>query len=330
MNMKEIIDRITPDDDERKRGQDVAESVKKALLEEGANPILVGSLAKDTDLSGAKDIDIFIQFEKDTSRDMLEREGLRIGKKALSRLGSKYEIDYAEHPYVRGVVGGFDIEIVPCYRAQKIMSSVDRTPQHTRYVVDKMGKNPLNSQIRLLKQFMRACGVYGADAKVEGFSGYLAELLIIHYGSFENCIRSAGDWSGIPVIDMESHWSGTDTLIGAFVQANMIVIDPVDRCRNVAAAVSKKSLKRFIQKAKEFIESPDEEFFFPKPKPQRSIKCLKSELKNRKTLVCAVLFGHKRMNANNIYAQLRKTCLNMVKSLENMGFEIMENDIWTN
>jgi tRNA nucleotidyltransferase (CCA-adding enzyme) len=37
---------------------------------------------------------------------------------------------------------------------------------------------------------MKGTGVYGAEAKVEGFSGYLTELLVINYGSFPKALEA--------------------------------------------------------------------------------------------------------------------------------------------
>jgi tRNA adenylyltransferase (EC 2.7.7.25) len=49
-------------------------------------------------------------------------------------------------------------------------------------------------EVRLLKKFMKGIGVYGAEIKVKGFSGYVAELLVYFYDSFRNVLppRRAG------------------------------------------------------------------------------------------------------------------------------------------
>ena len=96
-----------------------------------------------------------------------------------------YEIRYAEHPYVHGIVKGVEVDVVPCYRlkdASRIKSAVDRTPFHHEWLKDRIkGKE---NEVRLLKGFLKANGLYGAEYKVRGFSGYLCELLIMFYGSF--------------------------------------------------------------------------------------------------------------------------------------------------
>ncbi len=330
VNLNDMIERITPSADERVREGIVIESVMKRLEMEDADPIIVGSLAKDTDLSGTKDIDIFIQFSKDTSRAKLEREGLRIGKKLFSSFNAIYEIDYAEHPYVKGVIDGFTIEIVPCYKTSKSMSSVDRTPHHTEYVTKRMETMRINPQIRLLKQFMRGAGVYGAEAKVEGFSGYLVELLTIHSGSFERSLETAAAWNDMPIIDLEEYWDSKKALSKVFPEANIIVIDPVDKGRNVAAAVSKRALVRFKIQARQYLECPSETFFFPKPKPIRSKSELEAEIDRRGTLACTIMFKHGKKNANILYAQIRKTSKHIVTRLEEMEFKVFRDDIWTN
>ncbi|MBN2518456.1 MAG: nucleotidyltransferase domain-containing protein, partial [Candidatus Altiarchaeota archaeon] len=74
--------------------------IKKRGLK--VKPLLVGSIAKDTDLRFDKDIDIFLLFEKGVPREVLETEGLAIGKEFFSVLRGRWEVNYAEHPYTKG------------------------------------------------------------------------------------------------------------------------------------------------------------------------------------------------------------------------------------
>ncbi|HQQ25676.1 MAG TPA: nucleotidyltransferase domain-containing protein, partial [Methanomassiliicoccales archaeon] len=131
--------------------------------------MLVGSVAKGTYV-GEPDIDLFVLFPEDVERKDLERVGLRIGQEVLGG-----ETRYAEHPYTHGEMDGFEVDLVPCYEvkdASQIRSAVDRTPFHTRFVLSHLDDGK-RDQVLLLKQFMKGIGVYGAEAKVQGFSGYL-------------------------------------------------------------------------------------------------------------------------------------------------------------
>ena len=43
----------------------------------------------------------------------------------------------------------------------------------------------LKGEVRILKKFFLHIGVYGAEIAKEGFSGYVSEVLISYFGSFE-------------------------------------------------------------------------------------------------------------------------------------------------
>ncbi len=144
--------------------------------------MVVGSVARDTWLSGDRDLDIFLLFPPDLSREDLEEKGLDLARSIARRFTGIFHEKYAEHPYVNATIDGLDVDLVPCYEvasAAAIQSAVDRTPFHTRYISDKIG--PLRDDVLLAKQFAKACGVYGSDQMTEGFSGYLCELLVLHY-----------------------------------------------------------------------------------------------------------------------------------------------------
>ncbi len=330
MNLDAIVERITPTPREREAEARLLERIIGLLKPYPVEPVIVGSYAKDTDLAGNKDLDVFIQFKASTTRQELETEGLRIGKDVLTKLGVEYEIDYAEHPYVKGALGEHAIEIVPCYMDAGIMSAVDRTPMHTSYVRSRIKGTRLNSEIRLLKQFMRGIGVYGAEAKVEGFSGYLVELLTIRYGSFIQALEAAMAWRAPIILDIEGLWDDQSALPKFFPNARLIVVDPVDKTRNVAAAVSKECLARFQLKAHEYVLKPSDEFFFPTPKPVKTAKELKDALKARGSRFIAVVFSHGKLNANTLYSQLKKTVKSVAAEFKENEFRVFRSAIWTN
>lgn len=148
-----------------------------------ATGMLVGSVARKTCVRGDRDLDIFMLFDPDLPREELEREGLSLAHSIASRHAEQAVEKYAEHPYVNATIRGMDIDLVPCYQvasATGIQSAVDRTPFHNRYISARIG--PFTDDVLLLKQFVKAGGVYGSDQMTEGFAGYLCELLTLHYG----------------------------------------------------------------------------------------------------------------------------------------------------
>jgi len=198
-----------------------------------AEPVLVGSVAKGTNLKDG-DIDVFVRFDRKYARAKMEKWGLSIGHFVLRDGKEKY----AEHPYVTGFMNEKKVDIVPCYRmdqGEKKLSSVDRTPLHTEYVKSKLNLEG-KDEVRKLKLFMKYIGVYGADARISGFSGYICELLIINMGDFHRTIEAFAAMRGKLVIGDPENTESFDS--------PAIVIDPTDKTRNAAAAISVENLSR--------------------------------------------------------------------------------------
>jgi tRNA nucleotidyltransferase (CCA-adding enzyme) len=145
-----------------------------------------GSVAKDTWLSDSPDIDVFIRLPTSIPRRELGEVGLTIAKKAA---GNAEQLQrYAEHPYLAVTLDGYRVDIVPCYDAVpgEWQSATDRTPFHTDYIKTHLTA-ALHEDVRLLKMFMQGVGVYGAEIKVGGFSGYLCELFGVALWVFCGC-----------------------------------------------------------------------------------------------------------------------------------------------
>src|SRR5437867_241845 len=195
--------RPTPDEEARieKLVREILDRLRSTLRSKGweAKPFLAGSVAKGTHLTGTE-IDVFVAFPPDLPRADLEDRGL-----ALGTILEKGTHRYAEHPYTRGWYGGFEVEIVPCYRitdATQRMSAVDRTPLHVDYVLGRV-KEGQTDEIRLLKAWAEGIGVYGAEAKILGFSGYLCELLVLKYGTFRGVLEASLSWRPGIVLELD-------------------------------------------------------------------------------------------------------------------------------
>lgn len=313
--MKEILERafelVVPGEDEIKKGKKAEEELKRRLKETGVEFVFVGSFARNTWLKGNLEIDVFILFPTNIRRDELEKRGIEVGKKVLD----KYEIRYAEHPYVHGEVFGVKVEIVPCYKvkeATKTISAVDRTPFHHEWLKNKItGKE---NEVRLLKKFLKANGIYGAEFKVKGFSGYLCELLIVFYGSFENLVRNAVNWTRRTVIDVAK---------GEIKSGErFFVVDPVDPKRNVAANLSLDNLAKFVHLCREFIRSPSIEFFLEKSY-EVDEKKIEEAIKIRNSEIFAVEFERPSIVEDNLYSQLEKAAKKIFEHLQREGFRPM-------
>ena len=271
----------------------------------------VGSVAKGTFLSDP-DLDLFLLFPSDISREELENVGLKIGEEVLHG-----ERMYAEHPYTRGVFEGMEVDMVPCYALEntdKLLSAVDRTPFHTDYVLSKLSEEQ-KDDVRLLKAFMKGVGTYGAEPNTRGFSGYMCELLVIHYGSFENVIKAAADWREGVTIAVEKR--------GPPMFGPMVVHDPVDPKRNVASAVYIDTLALFIVACKSYLKEPTERFFFPVRRRQMNRLELRRRTKEHGSRLLTVMFERPDTNSDNIHSQIWKTQYALEKKLNAYSFNVL-------
>lgn len=329
-----VLERIKPTKKEMEENRAVARRIMDGLRKTLPPRIeleLVGSVEKGTSLKDDVDIDIFILFPKDYSRKDLLTLGMEYAMRAV-KPGVKWEVGYAEHPYLKAKIENCDVEIVPSFRIYDIserLSSADRSPLHSRYVKKHLTER-MADDVRLLKKFMKRLGIYGAEVKVEGFSGYLCELLIIRYGSFLSLIKEAASKWERPIMDMEGE-RNPDELRKLFPDAAMIFIDPVDPRRNVAASVSERSLSKFILASRAFLANPCEEFFFePKLKVKADeIGKMKRRIYSPETHFVVMRFPAPVVVPDILWPQLRKTAQIFVKLFEEHGFKVLDYGYWT-
>ena len=314
---------IRPSEAEEKQMDGVVNSVVR-IAKKHATPMVCGSSVKGTWLSGRNEIDLFLLYSPSLSRKQLEERGMSAAKAIIKELGGTFVIAYAEHPYVRGkaTIKGkaFDMDVVPCYDVKdpaKIKSAVDRTPHHVRFVNANLGKK--GDEVRLLKQFCKASGCYGADVKTQGFSGYLCELLIIKYGSFMNVVKEASAWHAGVAIDLKK--AKTEKF-----KSPLVVIDPVDPERNVAAAVSSESFYRFVKACSSFLSFPHpKKFVVEKGKPY-SPKEIFAEMKARGSRFYAIRFKRPDIVDDTLWPQMRRALARFEGLLAEGGFRVMRSD----
>jgi len=322
-----VLSHIKPTDSEKARLAALAESIILRINtiadKEGiyARAQLVGSAARGTWISGEHDLDIFIMFPPDMERRELEEKGLYIAR-AVSKESQSFEERYAEHPYIHAIFDGFEVDLVPAFKvksAADIKSAVDRTPFHNTYVASKL--KGLEEEVLLLKQFMKGILVYGSELKTHGFSGYLVELLVINYGSFAAVLEAACDWKPGIVIDIEKH-------AGASHSDPMVMVDPTDPARNVAAALSLDNMCIFIDKACEFLEKPDTSYFTGQAAEPLDDAGFMEILGDRGTSLIAIEFDAPDVVEDVLFPQLHKLEDSVCEMFERYDFRVFNSDAW--
>jgi tRNA nucleotidyltransferase (CCA-adding enzyme) len=334
MNYKEILKEIKPKDSEIKKVQKIAEKsinyINKIAKEEEieVEAILVGSIAKDTWLAGNSDIDIFINFPRNVEESYLKEKGLYLGYKCSEYMEGIAAEHYASHPYLTSCIEGYDVDFVPSYKinkAEELQSAVDRTILHTEYIKKHLKEEKQKNEVLLLKKFMSEVGTYGSEYKVGGFAGYLCEMLILRYNTFEETLKAAANWKDKTVIDLENY--KTEKLF----KDPLIAIDPTDKNRNVGAALKREKMAEFIIASRNFLNSkPDKkiDYFYG---INKKIDCenIIKQFKDRKTKIITLTFDIPNVSVDSVHPQLRKTEQSIVEKLEKNDFSVFKSDYWT-
>ncbi len=283
----------------------VNEFIKKLKIRD-AKVILGGSGAKGTWLPGTHDLDLFVKFNYTKYKYSDNLDNILYGylkkKFKVSRLhGSR---DYFQIKYK-----GFTFEIVPILdikNAKQARNITDISPLHAKWV----NKYDYKEDIRKLKLLCKKNKLYGAESYISGFSGYALEILCIYYKGFNNVIKNVAKWKTKTIIDPEKQLKDPlKELNKSKIQSPLIIVDPVDKTRNVAAALSKEKFEDFIKLCKNYLKNPSDKFFKEKKEriPKNSIVLLVEPKEGKKDIIAAKMM--------KIYKFIRK-------QLELNGFKV--------
>ncbi|HYL66393.1 MAG TPA: CCA tRNA nucleotidyltransferase [Nitrosopumilaceae archaeon] len=262
-----------------------------------------GSYAKGTWLQGEVDLDIFVKLKNDTDEKTFESIGKKIGFDALKKF--KPYVRYSDHPYVEASVKGTLVNVVPCYDVQagQWKSAADRSSFHTKFILQSLDQEK-KDEVRLLKKFLTAMDIYGAEIAKEGFGGYVAEVLVLHYGSFLGVLEAASNFVQNQII-------GNPT---KRFETPLVIIDPIDSNRNLGTAISAESVGKFVLSARSFLKKPSLLFFKLKPLHP-----------NRKNLDSTIIvkFNYKPRSPDIIWGQVKRATTAISGQLELAGFDVL-------
>jgi tRNA nucleotidyltransferase (CCA-adding enzyme) len=320
---REVLARISPTPAELERMDRVRERLvsraEQAARERESTlvrALVAGSAARGTFVRERVDVDLFLLFPPQTPRQELEAEGLAIARVVLP----DGETRYAEHPYLRGKFEEFTVDAVPGYAvvdASRPQSAVDRTPFHQEYLQQRQTP-AIVGQVILTKQFLRGLGVYGADARTGGFSGYLIELLVLRFLSLRALLFAARDWR-IPV-DLRTSPQANPRVPD---DVALILEDPVDPHRNVASALTRRNLGLFIVAAAEYLARPTREAFDVEGPPSMSRERGMNRMRERGTHVSVLTLNRPDLVDDILYPQLRKAERAFGREAERLGFHVL-------
>lgn len=318
-----VLDKITPGRKQTREMEGVVADLEATLDDALAGARLPGkarvqgSVAKGTWLSGSTDIDCFLLLDPSVSEERLKAAAEQIGPEVLEDVQRKY----AQHPYLVGRFRDHDVDLVPAYavaEATDKMSAVDRTPFHTAWVaanLDDAGRD----QVRLLKQWCKGTGVYGAETAIGGFSGYLLEVLIAVFADF----RGVLDWlaSG----PQNRRIALGDDQVDDDVSP-LVVVDPVDPSRNCAAAVRPEVLALAREAALAYLDDPSDRFFFP-AEAKAAVSRLGTALEDQGARWLAILLPPATDRLDIVFPQFQKAARQIGDELGRQGWPIIRSQV---
>ncbi len=287
--------------------------------------MVAGSAARGTNLRGNSDIDIFLLFNNPVPKSRMESVAIDVAKKMVKgKKNESYIVRYAEHPYARLFLDGVGlrVDLVPAYKIESVkdkLTSVDRTQLHNEFVKSALSQRQ-QDDVRILKALLRFHGIYGAEAKVEGFSGYLCELLTYSYGSFSKLLLGMANAKPPVVINLSDGQHDPAKLVKVFGK-KLIVIDPTDEDRNVAANVSDESFARFALLCRVLLLWPTEKNFRGVGYSDTNSKGKLSEISKKLGVgLYAVSFQSDDISDEVIWQQLKRMMVSASVAMSKLGF----------
>ena len=219
----------------------------------------------------------------------------------------------------------FTFEIVPILdikKAEQAKNITDVSPLHSNFVLKH---KKLIDEIRLTKQFFKAAKVYGAESYILGFSGYVCEILTINYGSFLKLMKSITKWKEKAVIDIKGYYKNKNVFMElnkSKLTSPLIVIDPVQKDRNAAAALDHEKFDIIRHRAMSFIKNPSKEFFEVKVLTEQYIR---NKFRRNKLIILKAKPLNKKEDIAG--AKMLKAFHFIEQRLISYNFKIIESDM---
>jgi len=239
--------------------KEIKKNIKKYKI--NAEIFIGGSFAKKTVIKKENyDVDFFIRYDKKYKSDeitLLTKKILKGNKNISVVHGSR---DYFKINFKNN----FFIEVIPVRKINNpkdYENITDLSYLHVKYINKKVKSPKVLEEIKLAKAFCYANNCYGAESYISGFSGYSLELLVYHYKTFDKFIKAMVKiGKDKKIIDPEKKFKNKKNVLldlnSSKLISPVILIDPTYHHRNVLAALSEETFRRFQKACKTFIKNP--------------------------------------------------------------------------
>lgn len=294
----------------KKSTQEFLFLIKKAIKDEriSAEVFVGGSSAKGT-LAKKKvyDVDIFVRFDW-KYEDISYLLG-RVLLKACKNSKFKLKRVHGSRDYFQAFFSNIIFEVIPVIKIKspkEARNVTDLSYFHVNYVKRRLNQK-LKREVIIAKTFFHAQKAYGAESYIRGFSGYAIECLIIYYKSFEKILKELSKVKDRLIIDLEKKYKKKEDVLFELneskIHSPLIIVDPTWKERNVTAALSQETFKKFQEAAKAFFKHPNKSFFEDK---SLDVQKLRNLAKSKKAEFVSIILETDRQEGDIAGTKLKK------------------------
>jgi tRNA nucleotidyltransferase (CCA-adding enzyme) len=131
------------------------------------------------------------------------------------------------------------------------------------------------------------------------------------------------------VIDLEGFYTDRNRELNLLFEEPLVVVDPVDKARNVASAVRKNRLYTFVAASQAFLKKPTLGFFYPPKTVPLPPGKLQQQLKKRGSKIVFVVFGKVDAVPDILWGQLYKSQRSLRKLVRLSDFSVLREVSWS-
>jgi tRNA nucleotidyltransferase (CCA-adding enzyme) len=141
-------------------------------------------------------------------------------------------------------------------------------------------------------------------------------------------LEAASAWKQGTVVDVEGYYRERADEVRDIFADDLVVIDPADKGRNLAASVARKRLWEFVSAAREVLQQPSPRFFFPEPRRVPASREVARSAESRNLVALRV--GRIDAVVDILWSQLYRTQNALSNRLGEYGFEVIRSASWSN
>jgi tRNA nucleotidyltransferase (CCA-adding enzyme) len=151
----------------------------------------------------------------------------------------------------------------------------------------------------------------------------------LRHKSFTETLRAFVGYTQRIVIDIEGYYAGREKEQRLLFPEPLVVVDPVDKGRNVASAVQPQKLYTLVGAARAFLKTPNAKFFYPPKISALSADVLKSKLENRGASLIFLTLDKIEAVPDVLWGQLYRTQRSLRKLAELNDFKVLRDTVWS-